>query len=66
MAAPKEALDNGQRRVRIASEADISDIWAIDSSATKKFGSIPALANLAAAEGRRRSSKTGSSMVAYT
>ncbi|KAJ9607136.1 hypothetical protein H2200_008208 [Cladophialophora chaetospira] len=42
--------NDGQRHVRPASESDIDYIWAIDSSATKKFGSIPALADLAASE----------------
>ena len=44
------APENSQRHIRIASKTDISRIWAMDSSATKKFGSIPALADLAAPE----------------
>ncbi len=39
-----------ERRVRIATTADIDSIWAIDSSATQKFASIPTLADLAKSE----------------
>ena len=39
-----------KRRIRAASGEDVNHIWAIDSSATKKFASIPALADIAASE----------------
>ncbi|MCJ1307568.1 hypothetical protein MMC25_001215 [Agyrium rufum] len=50
MAAPSNNPSNRQRHNRTASKLDINHIWVIDSSATKKFGSIPALADLAAGE----------------
>ena len=49
-AAPDSSSNDGQRRIRVASQSDIDHIWAIDSSATKKFASIPALADIAAPE----------------
>ena len=42
--------NDGQRRIRTASEEDIKYIWVIDSSATRKFARIPALADLAISE----------------
>ena len=51
MVAPDWNPNDGQQRhVRVASKSDIDHIWAIDSSATKKFASIPALADFAASE----------------
>ena len=50
MAAPERTRSDDHRHIRIASKTDLDRIWAIDSSATKKFASIPALADLAAAE----------------
>ena len=52
MATPDSNLnDHKQRRhIRLASKSDIAQIWAIDSSATQAFGSIPALADLAVPE----------------
>ena len=50
MAAPDRSPNDGPIYIRPASKSDIDHIWAIDSSATMKFASIPALADLASPE----------------